>query len=80
MRKPLEIPVPTAEELEALEMLYRGTHDVRLRTRAQIKGANPLRNGRFNPCLQSIPLLEGFSVLSVPGRLESHMLCLWSDG
>ena len=36
MRKPLEIPLPTAEELEALETLYRTTRDVRLRTRAQI--------------------------------------------
>lgn len=36
MRKPLEIPVPTAEELESLENLYRATKDVRLRTRSQI--------------------------------------------
>ena len=36
MRKPLEIPVPTAEELKALETLYRTTRDVRLRTRVQI--------------------------------------------
>lgn len=36
MRKPLEIPIPTAEELEALESLYRTTREVRLRTRAQI--------------------------------------------
>ena len=36
MRKPLEIPVPTAEELDALAQLYRTTRDVRLRTRAQI--------------------------------------------
>ena len=36
MRKPLEIPVPTAEELAALDTLYRTTRDVRLRTRAQI--------------------------------------------
>ena len=36
MRKPLEIPIPTAEELEALERLYRTTKEVRLRTRAQI--------------------------------------------
>ena len=36
MRKPLEIPVSTAEELEALESLYRTTRDVRLHTRAQI--------------------------------------------
>ena len=36
MRKPLEIPVPTAEALEALDTLYRTTRDVRLRTRAQI--------------------------------------------
>ena len=36
MRQPLEIPVPTAEELEALERLYRTTRAVRLRTRAQI--------------------------------------------
>ncbi len=36
MLKPLEIPVLTAEELEALGKLYRTTKDVRLRTRAQI--------------------------------------------
>jgi transposase len=36
MRKPVEIPLPTAEELEALEKLYRTTKEVRLRTRAQI--------------------------------------------
>jgi len=36
MRTPLEIPVPTAEELEALDKLYRTTKDVRLRTRAQM--------------------------------------------
>ncbi len=36
MRKPVEIPIPTAEELEALENLYRTTKEVRLRTRAQI--------------------------------------------
>ncbi len=36
MRKPLEIPIPTAEELEALKTRYRTTRDVRLRTRAQI--------------------------------------------
>ena len=36
MRQPVEIPIPTAEELEALENLYRTTKEVRLRTRAQI--------------------------------------------
>jgi transposase len=36
MSKPREIPVPTADELEALETLYRTTRDVRLRTRAHI--------------------------------------------
>jgi transposase len=36
MRQPLEIPVPTAAELETLETLYRTTREVRLRTRAQI--------------------------------------------
>jgi transposase len=36
MRQPLEIPVPTAEELERLDTLYRTTREVRLRTRAQI--------------------------------------------
>ena len=36
MLKPLEIPPLTAEELEALEKLYRTTKEVRLRTRAQI--------------------------------------------
>jgi transposase len=36
MRKPVEIPIPTAEELEALDTLYRTTKDVRLRTRAQM--------------------------------------------
>jgi transposase len=36
MRAPLELPVPTADELAVLEHLYRTTRDVRLRTRAQI--------------------------------------------
>jgi transposase len=36
MRQPLEIPVPTAEELERLDTLYRTTREVRLRTRAQM--------------------------------------------
>ena len=36
MRKPLEIPDPTADELKALDTLYRTTRDVRLRTRAQM--------------------------------------------
>jgi len=36
MRKPVEIPVLTVEELEALENLYRTTKEVRLRTRAQM--------------------------------------------
>jgi transposase len=36
MRTPLELPIPTAEEVAALEQLYRSTRDVRLRTRAQI--------------------------------------------
>ncbi len=36
MRKPLEIPILTAAELEALENLYRTTKEVRLRTRAQM--------------------------------------------
>jgi hypothetical protein len=36
MRKPLEISPLTAEELEALENLYRTTRDVRQRTRAQM--------------------------------------------
>jgi transposase len=36
MRKPLEIPVPTTQELNALAHLYRTTRDARLRTRAQI--------------------------------------------
>jgi transposase len=36
MRKPVEIPVLTVEELEAVENLYRTTKEVRLRTRAQM--------------------------------------------
>ncbi len=36
MRQPLEIPVPTPEERETLDMLYRTTRAVRLRTRAQM--------------------------------------------
>lgn len=36
MRRPLELPVPTAEEVAALDHLYRTTRDVRLRTRAHI--------------------------------------------
>jgi transposase len=36
MRQPLEIPLLTAEEVEALDNLYRTTKDVRLRSRVQI--------------------------------------------
>jgi transposase len=36
MRQPLEIPVPSAQALDALATLYRTTRDARLRTRAQI--------------------------------------------
>jgi transposase len=36
MRRPLGIPIPTAEELDALDTLYRTAREVRLRTRAQI--------------------------------------------
>ena len=36
MRQPLAIPVPTAEELDALGRLYRSTRAARRRTRAQI--------------------------------------------
>ena len=36
MRTPLEIPVPPAEELDALNKLYRTTKEVQLRTRAQM--------------------------------------------
>src|SRR5580692_1313206 len=36
MRKPVEIPVLTTEEVNTLENLYRTTKDVRLRTRVQI--------------------------------------------
>jgi transposase len=34
--KPLEMPVLTAEQLDAVAQLYRTTHNVRLRTRAQM--------------------------------------------
>ncbi len=36
MRQPLEIVPLTAEEVEALDALYRSTKDVRVRTRVQI--------------------------------------------
>ena len=36
MREPLEIAPLTAEEVEALDSLYRSTKDVRVRTRAHI--------------------------------------------
>ena len=36
MREPLSIAPLTAEEVEALDILYRSTKDVRVRTRAQI--------------------------------------------
>ena len=36
MRKPIEIPIPTADELKALATLYQTTRKARLRTRAQI--------------------------------------------
>ncbi len=34
--KPLELPALTAEQVEAVAQLYRTTHNVRLRTRAQM--------------------------------------------
>src|SRR5215470_20173381 len=34
--RPLELPVPTEEQLTTLKDLYRTTRDARLRTRAQI--------------------------------------------
>src|SRR5260370_2070947 len=34
--KPLELPALTAEQIEAVATLYRTTHNVRLRTRAQM--------------------------------------------
>ena len=36
MRRPLEIPAPSAEALAALAALYRTTREARLRTRAQM--------------------------------------------
>ncbi len=36
MGEPLEIPPLTAEEVEALDTLYRSTKDMRVRTRAHI--------------------------------------------
>jgi len=36
MRRPLELPTATADELAGLEALYRTTREVRLRTRAQL--------------------------------------------
>jgi transposase len=55
MRAPLEIPPLTAEELEALEKLYRTTKDVRLRTRAQIillAGEQRLRVSAITPIVR----------------------------
>jgi len=34
--QPLQLPVPTEEQLAALDDLYRTLHEVRLRTRAQL--------------------------------------------
>ena len=34
--RPLQLPLPTTEQLTALDELYRTTRDVRLRTRAQM--------------------------------------------
>lgn len=34
--KPLEVPALTAEQVDAVATLYRTTHNVRLRTRAQM--------------------------------------------
>lgn len=36
MRQPLFVPIPTVAELKRLELLYRTTRDVRVRTRAQM--------------------------------------------
>ena len=34
--RPLQLPVPTEEQLTALDMFYHTTHDARMRTRAQM--------------------------------------------
>jgi hypothetical protein len=59
-----------------LQMCFR--HSQIPRT-AQIKGTHSLREGRFNPGTQGIPLLEGFGALDLPGELERCVLRLWPD-
>jgi len=57
MRAPLEIATLTAEELEALEKLYRTTKDPRLRTRAQIvllAGEQRLRVSAIAPIVREV--------------------------
>jgi transposase len=57
MRAPLEIAPLTAEELEALEELYRTTKDPRLRTRAQIillAGEQRLRVSAIAPIVREV--------------------------
>ncbi len=56
-----------------LHMRFRPTQIPRT---MQIKGTYSLRDGCFNPCTQSILLLEGVSTLDLPGDLEGRVLCL----
>ena len=84
MRKPVEIPIPTAEELEALEKLYRTTKEVRLRTRAQIillAGEQRMRGQHIQSCflyakystaLKRVGIESGLGMVPPSGEQTFH--------
>jgi hypothetical protein len=61
------------------KMLQMGFRHSQIPRTTQIKGTHSLRDGRLYPGTPSIPLLEGFSALDLPGDLECYMLRLWPD-
>src|SRR5579884_1585763 len=75
-------PVNKANEIDrrgngqVLQMRFR---QPRVARTTQVESPHPLRNGRLNPCSQSISLLEGFRTLELASSLECGILRLRSD-
>jgi hypothetical protein len=61
-------------------LLYMRFRSSQIPSTSQVKGAHPLRDGRFNPGPQSRGLLECFCAVSLPCCLQSGVLSLWPDG
>ena len=75
-------PGDDADEIDRCrnaEMLQMRFWQTQIPRATQIKGTHSLRNSRFNPGPQSIPLPESFAALSLTSGLERCVLRLWPD-